>query len=221
MQKSWSTLLIFLLLLALAISEAFRLKPTEHTSLQFQHKRFKEHLLKGAGILASQFVLPSQSWAAVPIPVEISSSDLIDKATRLAEKASIVPNTSIESLDGAENLGALLFTIVIYQGLGITKRRPAEFVLPFVVKVFNQEDAQWYKDYQEGFAFSVPPVIEAARVAMFGVLGWYTNIALVAALDGDAFWGWSTAACLTLPALLFNASRVKPPTRAEAEFQVC
>jgi hypothetical protein len=45
-----------------------------------------------------------------------------------------------------------------------------------------------YKDFSEGFVYTVPPEIELLRISGFAVLGWFTNLAWIAALDGYSFY---------------------------------
>lgn len=117
--------------------------------------------------------------------MDISSDDKIERISAAATSAgSLLPDTSINALDGAVNLGAILFTFVLYNGLFGRAGRPADWVLPIAAKALGEEQADWYKDYSEGFSFSVPPTVEFLRFGFFAVLGWFTNLAWIAALDG-------------------------------------
>lgn len=119
------------------------------------------------------------------IPLDISSTDKLEMVSKAATAAgSLLPDTYINSLDGGINLGAILFTFVLYNGLFGKSGRPADWVLPVAAKAVGEEQSLWFKDYTEGFAFEVPPTVELLRFTFFGVLGWFTNLAWIAALDG-------------------------------------
>ena len=116
----------------------------------------------------------------------------------------LVPETSINQLEGAGNLAVLLWTFVLYNGLiGLLKERPAELILPSLSKVLFFENEQWFKDFKDGYSFSVPPTVEAARVGIFLVAGYYLNVLITNSFDGDAFWGYAIAGSLT-HSLLFS-----------------
>lgn len=174
-------------------------------------------LLGKAGILKDpNFVRHSFSLAYIetPIPVELSSTD---KVMDIAAKVSLViPDNGVEVLNGAENLGALLWAFVLYNGLFTTSGRPADWILPFVAKAMGQDDQEWYQDYTDGYSFICPPIAELPRFSFFLAIGWFANLAWIQILDGDSFWGWSTGACLSIPALLLALSRPRLLTRAEA-----
>lgn len=68
------------------------------------------------------------------IPMDISTMDTVEKWTNTASAGALLPDTSINSLDGAINLGAILFTFVLYNGLFGKAGRPADWVLPVVAK---------------------------------------------------------------------------------------
>jgi len=170
--------------------------------------------------VASVIGAPLISRAAAPIPVEISSTDAASSSSSLASgnafghldmNAATLPalpevNTDIMELDGGDNLGGFLWAYVLYTGVittiltGGPGSRPADWVLPFVVKVIGQENQEWFIDYLEGYRFTVPPLAEAARTVLFVTLGFYTNALIVSSFDGDTFWGWSTAGALAIPA---------------------
>lgn len=116
--------------------------------------------------------------------MDISTTDTVEKWTNTASAGALLPDTSINALDGAINLGAILFTFVLYNGLFGKAGRPADWVLPVVAKALGEEESSWFKDYTDGFSFEVPPTAEFLRFGFFGVLGWYTNLAWIAALDG-------------------------------------
>lgn len=117
--------------------------------------------------------------------MDISSTDKIERISKAATRAgALLPDTSINALDGAVNLGAILFTFVLYEGLFGKAGRPADWVLPVAAKALGEEQSDWYKNYAEGYAFQVPPTVELLRFSFFAVLGWFTNLAWIAALDG-------------------------------------
>ena len=110
----------------------------------------------------------------------------------------LVPETSINQLEGAGNLAVLLWTFVLYNGLiGLLKERPAELILPSLSKVLFFENDTWFKDFKDGYSFTVPPTVEAARVGIFLVAGYYLNVLITNSFDGDAFWGYAIAGSLT------------------------
>ena len=118
------------------------------------------------------------------IPMDISTLDTIERFSNTATAGALLPDTSINSLDGGINLGAILFTFVLYNGLFGKAGRPADWVLPVVARALGEEQSSWFKDYTDGFSFAVPPTVEFLRFGFFAVLGWYTNLAWIAALDG-------------------------------------
>jgi len=155
--------------------------------------------------------------ALTPIPVEISSSDVREYvAPRLLE-----PDVSIAALDGASNLGCLLWAFVLYQGIFTTAGRPADWVLPALAKVFSLDDSDWLLDYKAGYAFTVPTAVELSRIAIFVVLGYYSNLLTILLFEGDAYWGWATAGALSIPVGLLALARGTEPkyTRAIADLE--
>ena len=156
----------------------------------------------------------------VPIPVEISSLDTITTTatTSVPTIPITIPNTDIETLDGGDNLGTLLWSFVLYNGI-FTSGKPADWYLPIVGKVLNTDNEQWYKDYIDGYEFDVPVIVEAVRAATFLALGFYINLAIITIFDNDTFWGWSIGMCLAIPSALLNASRDKLITRKLGQLQ--
>ncbi len=65
--------------------------------------------------------------------------------------------------------------------------------------------------------YQTPPLIDFLRAAVFISMGFLTNKAVVNSLGGDLFWGWSTGACLALPAALLSYSRIKRPSRESVD----
>lgn len=162
----------------------------------------------------------SAAFAAL-VPVDISSLDTI-AASRIADletQAALLPDITVNTLDGGFNLGILLFTYVLYNGFFGKAGRPAEWVLPAVAKATGEEEKEWFIDFKDGFAFELPPLVEAVRVVFFALLAYGVESAWVAAFDGDTFWGWSTGVCLFLPSSLINLSRDARATREEYQFE--
>lgn len=164
-----------------------------------------------------------------PIPIEVmeNPTESLMKTTvsqldgiNTPAPALLEPVTTISSLDGGGNLAVLLWSYILYQGLLTTSGRPAEWVLPLFVTIFQQQEEQWYLDYQEGYSFTVPPLIEASRCLFFLVLGFYTSSIVIASLDGDSFWGWATSGALSIPASLIMLARPKRTSRSVAELAV-
>ena len=162
------------------------------------------------------FTSPLVVHAAL-IPVDISSTDrMSSRFAEIQEQSVLIPDTSIQTLDGGFNLGFLLFTFVLYNGIFGKIGRPADWVLRPLSKVTQQEEAEWYNDFMEGYSFNVPPLVEAIRVAIFAVLAYGVETAWVASFGGDTFWAWSTGICLALPSSLITLARDPLPTREES-----
>ncbi len=155
------------------------------------------------------------------IPQEISSIDSIKSIASL-DPQILLPNTAIKQLDGGSNLGAILWTYVLFNGFFPFSKTPADAMLSLLANVTGAEKnkEQWFLDFQEGFEFFCPPTIELTRLSIFMGLGWYANNLWISILDGDVFWGWSTAMCLCIPTALITASRGKRITRQQAELEV-
>jgi hypothetical protein len=84
-----------------------------------------------------------------------------------------------------------------------------------LAKILGEDKSEWYVDFKEGFQFDVPAPIDFARFGFFALIGFTFNSAITQAFGGDLFWGWSTGACLTIPATLLTLFRPKRPTRAD------
>ena len=170
--------------------------------------------------LARRFASGLLTAALTPIPVEVSSTDV---RVYVPPPPMLVPDTSIVVLEGAGNLGTLLWAFILYQGIFTIAGRPADWILPIIVKAFpGTEKEQWFLDFSDGFAFNVPPQIEGARVAFFLLLGYYTAMATVAAFDGDNYWAWAIPGAASIPVGLFALARGTEPaiTRESAELEL-
>jgi len=154
------------------------------------------------------------------VPLDLSIDDKVSDLFQLINPDTPLPNTSIATLVGGENLGFLLWSYVLFQGLFTLPGRPAEWVLPVAATLFNDVDKLWYRDYTDGFAFLTPVYIDLFRFMLFGVAGYYGNQLVIWSLGGDSFWGWSIAACLAIPSTFINLFRDKLPTRMESEMIV-
>ena len=156
---------------------------------------------------------------AALVPVDISSTDsVVSRAADIERQAALLPDTTIQTLDGGFNLGFLLFTFVLYNGLFGKAGRPADWVLPALAKVTQQENKGWFANYKEGYFYNVPPAVEALRVLLFGLTALGVETAWINAFDGDTFWAWSTGICLALPSSLIALSRDPLSTREQAQF---
>lgn len=162
-----------------------------------------------------------------------------DKIATIAQTPVLVPDNSVISLDGGDNLGLLLWAFVLYNGLFAVSGRPADWIIPVMARVAGvnidaiennsgestgntnspAQDA-WYRDYKDGYAFECPPLVELYRFAFFVIIGYYADALVVAGFGGDSFWGWSIGACLAIPSALLGGAREKLPTRQEAELSV-
>jgi len=157
--------------------------------------------------------------ALTPIPVEISSSDVASYVP--PSYAELAPVTDIQTLEGAGNLGVLLWAFVLYQGVFTTAGRPADWLLNVFGVLPGLDEETWFKDFKAGFSYTVPPAVEAGRVAFFLVLGFYVCGLTTSAFDGDAYWGWAVPGSLTIPVGLLALVRgsERKITRSMAEFQ--
>jgi hypothetical protein len=153
-----------------------------------------------------------------PIPSELSVDDTI--LSYNAIEPFLLPDTSINTLVGSNNLGMLLWAFVLFNGLYIIPTRPSDAVLPLIAKLFNESNAEWFKDFQEGFAYTCPPAVDFARLFCFLGCGYAMNSFIISTLEGDDFWGWSIGACLALPSGLLTLSRTPLLTRADSQQQV-
>jgi len=81
-------------------------------------------------------------------------------------------------------------------GLFTTAGKPAEWVIPGIVSALGGEmkDDQWYKDFESGYSYETPVLVDAFRLALFLILGFYFNAFVDYIFDQDAFWGWSSGA---------------------------
>jgi hypothetical protein len=122
---------------------------------------------------------------------------------------SLVPDTSIATFDGQVNLGALLWSTLLYFLL-------RDALTPTIAALAGETDSSWLRDYQEGIQYEMSPKATAVRAALILALGTLCNLGWISLLDGDSFWGWSTGACLCIPAGLFSAAGQTRPSRAEA-----
>jgi hypothetical protein len=154
------------------------------------------------------------------IPLDLSIDVKVSDPFQLINPDPLLPNTSIATLVGGENLGFLLWSYVLFQGLFTLPGRPAEWVLPIAATLFNDSDKLWYREYSDGFDFLTPVYVDLFRFVIFGVAGYYTNQLIIWSLGGDSFWGWSIAACLAIPATFINLFRDKRTTRKESEMIV-
>jgi hypothetical protein len=154
------------------------------------------------------------------VPLDLSIDDKVSDPFQLVGPDILLPNTSIATLVGGENLGFLLWSYVLFQGLFTLPGRPAEWVLPIAATLFNDGDKLWYREYKDGFVFLTPVYVDLFRFVLFGVAGYYANQLVIWSLGGDSFWGWSIAACLAIPATFINLFRDKRSTRKESEMIV-
>eukprot|EP01031_Cornospumella_fuschlensis_P032687 gene32687-39520_t len=147
------------------------------------------------------------------IPSEISS---LDTASPPSLSGMILPDTSIVSLYGADNLGIILWTFVLYNGLYVTPLRPVDAFIPLVAQLVQQEGSQWYKDFQDGFSCQKPPLVDFITISFFILAGYLLNSFVNSSLGGDHSWGWSIGACLAIPSGLFSVAKSKKLTREDA-----
>lgn len=130
-----------------------------------------------------------------------------------------LPNVEVVALNGASELGTLLWAYVLYSGIFTTSGRPAEWILPPIATILRKDQDLWFQDFKQGYLFDLPPLIEFLRVAIFLFLGFFCNRTWIAILDGDTFWGWSTALAIAIPTGLLNLSRDKLLSRSDSIFQ--
>ena len=211
-----SMLLLMLLFLLLPGPQAFRIQ--RNAMHRRERKAQVSMMTRNNALPFSLLVFSSPLLAAhaALIPVDISSTDLMSsRYAEIQQQSVLIPDTSIQTLDGGWNLGFLLFTYVLYNGIFGKIGRPADWLLPSLSKVTQQEETEWYKNFQEGYSYDVPPLVEALRVAVFAILGFGLETAWVASFGGDTFWAWSTGICLALPSSLITLARDPLPTREE------
>lgn len=161
------------------------------------------------------------------IPSEINFDDKY--ATMFQSSNNLMPNTGVESLDGGFNIGVVLWSYILYNGIFTTAGRPSDWILPLIYNAqryifsFNQQDnehtqSSWLTDYVEGFDFSVPYDIEITRVFIFTLLSYGFNLLLLNLFEQDTYWCWSIGACLFIPSALLSIARDKPLTRDRANY---
>ena len=152
-----------------------------------------------------------------PIPEDLSSLDVPSTLPDLY----LHPNNDVVALEGASNLGAILWAITLYygifqplfQGKSVYFSQPSEWLLYPLAKILGEDEKEWYLDFKEGLQYQPPPIIALGRWLFFGIFGFYSNIAVVQSLGGDSFWGYSIGACLALPASLLSYARKRRPSR--------
>ena len=90
-------------------------------------------------------LVPTQMAIAAFIP-DVSSVD----SRTFNDIQVLAPNNDIATLDGALNLGGMLWGFVLYCGLFTTAGRPAEWILPIIAKLFSKDTEKWYIDAKDG-----------------------------------------------------------------------
>ena len=99
-------------------------------------------------LLPTQIVFSESESPGFNIPNEISYSDSYMRSFN--DVQTLAPNNDIVALDGALNLGGLLWGYVLYCGLFTNTVRPAELILPILAKLFSRDSENWYLDALEG-----------------------------------------------------------------------
>lgn len=178
------------------------------------------------------------SWQGISVKHVVSNDDLIpvdiDRFTKFTIEQDfasptspiletgryLLPDTTVQSLYGADNLGTLLWTFVLFNGLLTTSGSPSNWILRPLGKVLGQANETWYADYLDNYYFECPLKVDVARAAIFLSLGYTMDRIIVESFGGDSYWGWSIGASLSIPAALIKLARGKPPTREAAELQV-
>jgi len=178
-------------------------------------------VFEGAGLhkcLGPQYhMMTSVMLSLSNIPSELSSDDKYSGV--MTSSQAPLPNVEILQLSGSENLGALLWAFVLFNGLFTTIGKPGDWILPVIAKIIRQEQDEWFIDFKDGYRYQCPPLVDMIRFILFITLGFYSNTLWSASLGGDSFWGWSTGACLAIPSGLLSVARDKLPTREESKFQ--
>lgn len=163
-----------------------------------------------------------------PIPPDLSSlgASAPNSASSLPDVylVPVVPS-SPSSFDGADNLGGILWAISLYFGIfqplfqrnSVYFSQPSEWLLYPLAKALQQEQEDWFVNFSEGLQYQTPPLVDLGRAIFFVLLGFWTNFVIVNSLGGDMFWGWSTGACVALPATLLSFSRIKRPSREDVD----
>lgn len=158
------------------------------------------------------------------VPVELTTLDKLDRGA-LSELTRpqnnlLLPNTDIVTLSGGENLGFILWSYILCNGLFPVLGKPTNWLVTPIAKLLNQTEEQWYLDKQDGFAFTCPPMVDFIRIAIFCILGFFVNRLVIASFSGDVFWSWSIGICLAIPSALINAAREPLETRTSSNLQV-
>ena len=53
---------------------------------------------------------------------------------------------------------------------------------------------QWYKDFESGYSYATPVLVDVFRFIFFLIVGYYLNSFVDYIFDQDTFWGWSSGA---------------------------
>ena len=129
--------------------------------------------------------------------------------------------TAPATFEGADNLGGILWSIALFFGIfqplfqkeSVFFSQPCEWLLYPLAKLLQQEKEEWFINFKDGLQYQTPPTVDFIRALFFLSMGFLTNAAIVNSFGGDLFWGWSTGACLALPAALLSYSRIRRPSR--------
>lgn len=204
--------------LAVMVGSCFGLTRTvSHPQHKVVHFHGRNSMKLRSHGLDTQQLLDMLTASIQAVPVDISAFDKV--ATLGPGTPELVPDTTIKTLDGGDNLGALVWAVVLYNGIFLSGK-PADWVLPPLAAALSSSEESWFKDYRAGYSFRTPPVVDFMRFALFLVAGYYFNVLIVTSLGGDTFWGWSIATCLAIPSGLLNASRPRRLSREEVELEV-
>ena len=81
-------------------------------------------------------------------------------------------------------------------GLFTTAGKPAEWVIPSIVQSLggDMKVEQWYIDFESGYSYATPVLVDVCRLVIFLFLGYYLNALVNNIFDQDTFWGWSSGA---------------------------
>jgi hypothetical protein len=185
--------------------------PSRSYSHSIEIRQFKYHWQSPRG---------DSSLQMQNIPSDLNYDDTSFSAIDASNAGSmLLPNTDIHELSGAVNLGVIIWTFVLYNGLFTTSGQPSDWILTPISRILNQSWQPWYQDFKQGFQYQVPYQVDLIRIVFFVALSWLVNQGILALFDGDSYWCWAIGACLAIPSGLISVSRDKRPTRAYASIE--
>lgn len=197
--------MILRMIFVLSIQGVYSLFPTQ-SALRCSLSRFARYSLQNGQI--PDVISFDDKYSFIPNPI-ISSQE------------SISPwiGTDIKAINGLDNLGLIIWTILLFNGLFTTSGKPSEWVLPGIAKLVKQTWKPWYIDYSQGFQYQLPIEIEIIRVLFFVTLSYLVNQVILGLFEGDEYWTWAIGLALLIPSSLLTLARNKRSSREDAMFE--